>query len=1465
MNSLPASPRRRVIAHRALLACQGLLLTCFGALGLLTSPAHAATPLADQPLFATPNVPGNLALLLSVEFPTAVSVAHTNRTYSPANEYLGYFDPGKCYDYYSTNGTDVNNYFRPTATASNRTCTSKWSGNFLNWASMQTIDPFRWALTGGYRVIDSDVGLTVIEKAWASGQGGTGNFPDGILTGADIAGATPFPATTPSFNMRIQGLGNKMRFTASPTFSFTGKYYNTTNRTGGAVLTRADASINFDWSTTPPSGAVNQTNMSVRWTGSVTAPSAGDYKFRIRGDDNVKLSINGSVVVNQTNSNGSTNYVAPLTYTATAGQVFTVQVDFVQFTGNSSVVLEWLKPGATEYVVTAPPLYDDVATPYTTGAALTNGVVYEVFVRAKVCDPSFLETNCTAYGANYKPEGLMQKYSNKIRYSAFGYLNDSSKLRDGGVLRARQKFVGPTQPRPGSTAVVNPSGEWDATTGQFTLNPDATDAANTAAIMGLPTGPQVTNSGVINYLNKFGEVTPGSYKTFDNVSELYYAAIRYFKNQGSVPEWTNVPAGTSDATKIKWIDGFPVIITSPDTRSDDPILYSCQRNFILGLGDVNTHADKNVPGNTQTADEPTIPPLVSGDGTVNAVDATNRLGVMEGLGTTLGTTNPYNGCCTHNSALIAGLAYDSHIKDIRPDVASKLYTKDKQTIDTYWVDVQEYQAYKNKNQFYLATKYGGFTVPDNYDPNRTLALDASWWHTNTDTFGTDDRPDNYYSGGRPDLMKSGLEAAFAKIAAASGAYTTSFSTSVPQVADSGNSSFSSEYDPKNWTGELTASTLSFDATASKTTIEIQWGGKKFSDILAAQVASGGWATKRRVVTWGGISGSGVEFLVSGSSTQIPAADLAAGGALDPSYVTGNDAAKYVDYLRGDQSNEVDSTATGSTKAYRARTKLVGDIVGSKVTVNGPPSFPFSDATNPGYAAFKAKWAPRLTTVFVGANDGMLHAINGALAATSTSTPPLETSPNFGQEMFAYIPRALFQGPTAPNTDGLASLGNPSFAHHYMVNATPNVADLDFARVPADSKAKQTPAAGVSDWRSVLIGGLGKGGKAYYALDVTDPESMAASQATAAEKVLWEFSNATTDMNGELGFTYGDPLMMKTKKYGWVVMFTSGYNNADGKGYFLFVNPKTGALLEKVSTGVGSPTSDAGLARAEAFIVDATDGTADAVYAGDLLGNVWRLDVTSTTGLYSDAGKLVKFAVLTDASAANAPQPVTARPSVEVHPKTKVRFVMVGTGRLLAESDIASTQGQTFYVIADGSNAAFNAKPFPNSATSAYPIVRNQLTENTVVTDETSFDAATKVGWYEELGVDLGTPADTTTNPPTPEVPATGIAYRVVSDSTAASGSISFASILPSGSVCSPSGSSRVYARNFATAKTTLADSSSYYSFNRITTDLRFSSVNGKLRLIAGTEKGGAPTIIPTTEIPATSLRRLNWRELQVVE
>ncbi len=210
-------------------------------LTLIFSPAsQAVTSLADQPLFAAGvNQPGNVALALSVEFPTAVSSSYLNIAYTPSSTYLGYFDAEKCYQYHTE--TDVNyHYFEPIGSANSHVCSGYWSGNFLNWALMQAIDSFRYGLTGGYRSIDQ-VGITVLEKAWASGQGGSSYTTHPTLTDSTIIqGATPYNIS--SFKTEIVSYGNKFRFT-SIAANFNSPLADTTVPAGPSMTTTIKSNV----------------------------------------------------------------------------------------------------------------------------------------------------------------------------------------------------------------------------------------------------------------------------------------------------------------------------------------------------------------------------------------------------------------------------------------------------------------------------------------------------------------------------------------------------------------------------------------------------------------------------------------------------------------------------------------------------------------------------------------------------------------------------------------------------------------------------------------------------------------------------------------------------------------------------------------------------------------------------------------------------------------------------------------------------------------------------------------------------------------------------------------------------------------------------------------------------------------------------------------------------------------------
>jgi type IV pilus assembly protein PilY1 len=1246
----------------------------------VATPAAGQSPvtLADQPIFATANVPGNMAFTLSVEFPTSISVANLGN-YADTTTYLGYFDPAKCYTYQYNSTTPSSSYFQPTAFATGtngHSCSSQWSGNFMNWATMQTIDPFRWALTGGYRSVDTTTyPQTILEKAWAANEGGTNNYPYRGTSGASgenlshtlISSLTPLNWST--FNSAIWSNGNMMAFSASTT-AYTG--------TGAAFGLTDLSSITY---------ANNHPN---------------------------------------------------------------------------------------------------------TG--------YRIYVRVSVCDTSVLgtaglESNCVGYGTAsttggkttysiYKPQGLIQQYSNQIKYAVLGYLNTTNEAVQGGVLREPMEFVGPTYPQPLSSSVVtNPNAEWDPTTGIMSTNPDPTTA----------TASGVSQSGVMNYLNEFGEYGAAQYlagnssyasnkniyMTYDHVGELYYAALRYFENLGNVPQW--LPQSAYGTSSVQ-LDGFPAV-----TTWTDPIAYRCQSNFILGIGDDHTWTDYDVGGSSQTSQSigghSPVPPLVSSDTLNQANTWLYALQSLEGM-----TQTPWWPFDSGATYYIAGLAYGAHVVDIRPDLAGT------QTISTYWMDVAEDQEVENLNPYYLATKYGGFTVPPGYSITNTTPLTLGEYDTEGSTIlmnggNTHPLPNNYFETGNASQMVSSLTSAFTNIVNAIQAYTTSFSLSAPIIATSGETSFASQYAAATWTSVITAST--FTVSGGTPTVTTNWMS---STTLQNQLAGTGWQTARSVATWNGTTG--VPFEVA----NLTAAQLAA--LVPTSYSTTTTSTQYLHYLRGDRTNEVGSTASGSTQSLRARTLLLGDIVDAGLVPVANPNMSFSEANDPGYAAFKSTWASRPTMVYAAANDGMLHAFVGST----------------GLEQFAYVPSALFQGPTGtPQVNGLAQLGDPQYTHHYYVDAAPVAFDIDLNRTNGNT-------SGSPNWHTLLIGGLGKGGKSFYAIDVTNPASMS-SEAAVAGDVAWEFTDST------MGYSFGAPVVVKTVKYGWVVALTSGYDNSDGYGYLYLVNPSNGSLLEKIRT----PNTSSGLTQASGYVQDYTDYTADSIYVGDLNGQLWRFNLTATSGAYPAP---TQIASLTDASG-NA-QPVTTAPLIEIHPTTRERYVMLGTGKLLSTADVSSTATQTFYAIIDGTAGSFK--------TVTTPITRATLTQVTDVTQGVTV-SATSNGWYFDF--------------------ASG--FREILGPVAFNGVVAFSALLPTTDPCSPNGTSYVYVVNYSTGTSVLNPNvtgsttpAAYFSVSTSLTNLQFISSNNTVELIAGTSSG-AITPVPANLAGVIATRLLNWVEVPTVE
>ncbi|MBS0567874.1 MAG: hypothetical protein JSS59_10790 [Proteobacteria bacterium] len=1410
----------------AFLGRAGLALFCASLSGLAGA---AATTLADAPLYSNVIVPANVALALSVEWPTGDDDPYIGVAYDPAATYVGYWSSDWCYSYDTTvaNGDGAaKGVFVPQVAASSHVCnsgsTNYWSGNFLNWALTQTIDPLRYALTGGYRSVDTSTN-TVLQKAYSDGNVSNGGFPDKTLNAAaTIKGATPFTSWT-KLVISNRNLGRQFEFSsASPCGSKCGDSGGNTN----SGLTLA----------TYPGDA-----------GAAAASSVTTIPLTCS-------SVTGS---------GSNKYCDTATYT----MVTTVATSAVQTTTQYQQTCKTVGTKNSSGGISTCSVWNSPTVKTTSNVT----VAYKLYGAVQVCvlGKDKGDSRCRGYPYSadgstapsvYKPTGLMQKYAaetpagtDTIRYSAFGYLFDTSLTRDGGVMRARMKSVGPYMANPGqpvqpNSAANNPttktSAEWNTADGTFIANPDSNDASTY--------GPAGSNSGVINYLNQFG-FSAGAYKSFDPVGEMYYAATRYYRGIGSVASYSN---GLTTAM----YDGFPVIsfaANNDGTNSnakDDPIAYTCSTNYIIGIGDIHTHADANLPGRTySTSKEPAMPSEVSADASsttgVNAVTAANWIATLENqisasggggsggdyqLATGIGNAaidsigSPTGGwCCNSHSFLMAGLAYDLHTRDIRQDIVNKSSAI---TVSTFWLDVMENNDYHEKNQFWLTAKYGGFdtsqkdaaknplfsiigrtpTLSASSDEYvRTKPLPTSWWNSGklgqgstkvdyVDSTGTltantiyagnvDDHgnlmPDQYFQASNPSKMISGLNAAFLKIVANAPAGTSSaLGLGSSSVATAGNINYVSQY-ANDWSGSVSAQSLVVKVTGS--VLSTDTGNTKgiwdAGTWLPPNSGAGVLTYDTRVIaTSSGFgAGKGVPFRFGNLSTGQKAQ------LVSPTWTSATQT-QVLNYVRGDRSNE-GSTASSS---FRLRnTSVLGDITNSQPVVYGSPSLPYADTPlNPGYSAFKTAKSSRGPVLYVGANDGMLHAFDAtASCTTSSGITTCSAGATGGKELFAYVPSALLTTnvDSSGNPVGLGSLTANPLNHHFMVDAVPVVRDVDFARANL-ATTDPTWATAPSDWRTIVIAGLGKGGGTgssattcangrtscvgggYVALDVTDPSTIT-NEATLASKVLWE-----TDPSKlvHMGYSYGLPHIIKTKKYGWTVVLTSGYGNDDGGGYIYLINPKDGSLYEIISANVGAPstTNPAGLAHLVASVPSGPDFTADALYAGDLLGNVWRVDLTQSTY------KAEQFATLVD-PLTSKPQPVTTYPVTAIDPTSQKRYVFVGTGQLLSDADLVNTQTQTFYAFIDGTNAAIDK-------TSTFPIKRTDLIADDPATGVTATALVGKRGFYMDLA-----PAATS---------GTGTqasAERINVQMVANSGVVLFAANLYGQNICNK-GSSRVFSLNF---------------------------------------------------------------------
>jgi type IV pilus assembly protein PilY1 len=675
------------------------------------------------------------------------------------------------------------------------------------------------------------------------------------------------------------------------------------------------------------------------------------------------------------------------------------------------------------------------------------------------------------------------------------------------------------------------------------------------------------------------------------------------------------------------------------------------------------------------------------------------------------------------------------------------------------------------------------------------------WHAAVNSRGL------YFSASDPNSLAQGLQSALAALNVQT-ASASAAATSSPNITQTDNFIYSSSFRTAKWDGEIVAQRI--DPVTGLLIPAIEWSAQTQldarstgnTDTRVIYTIDEGASGKRKLFDWTALTGAPVGSIAAERSYfASKCGSLSQCTLLTVSQQTAaNDGNNLVNYLRGHRQFET-YTSPETISVFREREHILGDSVNATPAFLGAPRFTFADPVTPTYEEFKNTNAGRQKTLFIAANDGMLHAFNG----------------DTGAEMWAYVPRIVM-----PKMHRLAT-ANWGATHEFMVDGSPRTLDVYVSGA----------------WKTILVSGLNSGGRGYYALDITNPGN---------PSVLWEFCHTNTvcqNWDADLGLTYGNPVIMKRPSDGkWVVAVTSGLNNVSpgtGQGYLYVLDVLSGAVLNKVSTGAGSLTTPSGLGRIAGFS-DAfnTDATVKFIYGGDLLGNVWKFNMQTVPPT------VLNLAQLRDSG--NRPQSITTRPElaeIEGFP-----VIYVGTGRYLGSDDLADPASltpplawaytQSLYAIKDKGVAFGN---FRTANVVQNVIIDNITTRNTT---NTQVDWAVQDGWLLDFNPGNTSPGE-----------------RVNIDPQLVAGTLLVATNVPNNSACSVGGDSWFYTFDYKSgAMSPAATVAGTKLIGRITVGFVVVRLpNGAIRAFIKSSKNDLfPVSVPMGG-NVNKVRRTSFREL----
>ncbi|MGZ8218533.1 pilus assembly protein [Methylomagnum sp.] len=763
---------------------------------------------------------------------------------------------------------------------------------------------------------------------------------------------------------------------------------------------------------------------------------------------------------------------------------------------------------------------------------------------------------------------------------------------------------------------------------------------------------------------------------------------RYF-SMGYTGNLTLHPGTASQATATVASTFNNHCITSGGSQNCNltpPIQSWCQKSFVVLLSDGLPSSDRNLSTPLRDYDSDCD---AAHSCLANNYDMKCGFAYPGGNGTCSPSKSVPN-AGSESSDYLDDVAQALHEIDLRPDL-----TKPSNT-------------YKNNLTIYTV----GFADP---------AIDPSQPGVNTllaDTAAQGGGEFYYASSGTAlgNALKSTVSAISGEVGSSASVATNS------SRVEEGSTIYQAMFDSTDWIGSFLAYGINTDGSINPTPL---WNA-------AEKIPSP--YTSRTILTYNPSSHTGTTFacanLTSGTGSQRELLGIADCndsndlGVWRLNYLRGDSTHEKPNSLRHDTENETRSSDP-NVAVFRNRTHLnvlnndatgddpwlLGDIVNSNPVFVGTPDYGYKDLTGTegtSYASFRegGSYTGRTKMIYVGANDGMLHGFN----AHGTGT-------DAGVEKVAFVPNAVY--------GNFTSLSDPNFLfnHRYFVDGSPRAGDAYFGGA----------------WHTVLVGTTGAGGHGVFALDATNPDA-----GFSASDVLWEFSdtdapvaaNLTTDSSSlrgfqnNLGYTMTQASIVRMKDGSWAAVLGNGYGSVNNKAVLYIVNAQNGNIIRALSTETGSSTEPNGLSTPIAVDVD-SDRVVDYIYAGDLQGNLWKFDVSSTSAsswnvAYSGTPLFVACDRSETSCATAHRQPITSKPQVGAG-SSGGYMVYFGTGKYFEsmDNDVSAPQTQTFYGVWD------------NGATVQS---RADLQEQTIVSEadglrlssENPVDYPTKKGWFMDL-------------------------------------------------------------------------------------------------------------------------------------